>query len=64
MIHLYFGSDELQGSPLQVRVSDPHKAWLSGPDQGTVGSMVAFKGSMGYRRNIIFLLRIILQHTC
>ena len=44
IVHVYYGSVEIQGSPLQLLVNDPYKAYLSGPDQGTVGNMVAFKG--------------------
>ena len=46
MIHVYFGEDEVQGSPINLRVNDPQKAWLSGPDEGSVGEMVAFKGRL------------------
>ncbi|XP_045200406.2 filamin-B-like isoform X2 [Mercenaria mercenaria] len=47
VIHVYFGEDEVQGSPISLRVNDPQKAWLSGPDEGNVGEMVAYKGSPG-----------------
>lgn len=44
VIHVYFGDEEVQGSPISLYVNDPQKAWLSGPEEGCVGEMVAYKG--------------------
>ena len=41
---MYFGEDEVKGSPLQLRVHDPQKAWLSGPEDGFVGELLIYKG--------------------
>lgn len=43
VIHVYFGDDEVQGSPISLYVNDPQRAWLSGPEEGFVGEMVAYK---------------------
>ncbi|KAL4219915.1 hypothetical protein ACF0H5_020327 [Mactra antiquata] len=45
VIHVYFGEDEVQGSPINLCVNDPQKVWMSGPDTGFVGEMVAFKAN-------------------
>lgn len=49
VIHVYFGEDEVQGSPINLCVNDPQKAWMSGPDSGFVGERVAFKGKYTVR---------------
>ncbi|XP_052782303.1 filamin-B-like isoform X2 [Mya arenaria] len=45
IVHVYFGEEEVEGSPLQLKVYDPQKAWLAGPEQGFVGDLVMYKGS-------------------
>lgn len=44
IVHVYFGEEEVKGSPLQLRVHDPQKAWLSGPEDGFVGDLLVYKG--------------------
>ncbi|XP_052216594.1 filamin-A-like isoform X3 [Dreissena polymorpha] len=43
VLHVYFGEEEVQGSPLHLRVNDPQKAWLSGTEEGYVGDLLMFK---------------------
>lgn len=44
IVHVYFGEEEVKGSPLQLRVHDPQKAWLSGPEDGFAGELLVYKG--------------------
>lgn len=45
VLHVYFGEEEVQGSPINFRVNDPQKAWLSGPEDASVGELIAYRGS-------------------
>lgn len=47
VVHVYFGEEEVRGSPINIRVSDPQKAWLSGPDDASVGEIITYRGSPG-----------------
>lgn len=59
MIHVYFGDEEVQGSPISLYVNDPQKAWLSGPEEGFVGEMVAYKGIETFCSFVMIIMPLI-----
>jgi len=58
VVHVYFGEEEVTGSPLHVRVHDPHKAWLAGPDRAFTGDLLIYKGRncVWFHKNIVRFL--------